>query len=397
MILRIFFVLLLLMSLSDIYIYRTFINRSTCRAWLKGLYWLPSALLTLGLIFFLVGDAVHPTLIHDFGIYVIVYLTLVIPKCIFSLCSILGGGLYQIGQLFHLPKAGNYLKSLLITLGIIGSLASIFIILYGNIWGWRKFEVKNIEFAHHQIPQSFEGYRIVQISDLHLGTIDDYPHEVARAVDIINGLQPDMIAFTGDLVNLQASELEAFSQILSMLKAKDGVFSVLGNHDYGNYMRWPNKEAKIQNMETLKEMQRDMGWRLLLNENEIIYRGCDSIAIIGVENDGVPPYPAHGDLPKATQGTVGMFKVLLSHDPTHWRRKVLPDTDIQLMLAGHTHAMQLIVGGYSPAMHIFSEWAGMYKEADRGLYVNVGLGSSGIFPYRFGAWPEITIITLRRN
>lgn len=397
MILRIFFVLLLLMFLSDIYIYRTIVRSRVSRTWLKWLYWSPTLLLTVLLLVFLVGDVLHPTLIQYFGLYVIIYLLIVIPKCIFAFFVMLGRVFYWGGFLCHFPRIGSFLKKIFIIGGIIGGLMGMFVIIYGNIWGWRRFDVKEVDFIHPDVPQSFDGYRIVQISDLHLGTIADYAHEVMRAVDIINDLSPDLIVFTGDLVNMQASELEGFEEPLSALKAKDGIFSVLGNHDYGAYMRWPSIEAKMKNLDTLKELQKTMGWRLLLNEHEVIKKGADSIAVIGVENDGLPPYPAYGDLPKAMQGTEGMFKVLLSHDPTHWRRKVLKDTDIQLMLAGHTHAMQLLVAGYSPAMHLYPEWAGMYMEGNQGLYVNIGLGSSGIFPYRFGAWPEITVITLRRK
>ncbi len=397
MILRIFFILILLMFLSDIYLYNFFIRPYKKYIWLRKIYWLPTALLTLFLLFFLIGDVLHPTLIQYFGIYVIIYLTIVIPKSLFALCGILGDACRCVVRLCGFPRVGNALWSLFVILGLAGGLTGMFIILYGNIWGWRRYEIKEVTFSHSQVPQAFDGYRIVQISDLHLGTIASHPHEIERMVGIINDLHPDLIAFTGDLVNLDASELDAFIEYLSALKSEDGVFSVLGNHDYGTYRRWPDKKFEIENLETLKEGQRDMGWMLLLNENKIIKKGTDSIAIVGVENDGAPPFPSLGDLPKATLGTEGMFKVLLSHDPTHWRRKVLPNTDIQLMLAGHTHAMQFMIAGHSPSAWLFPEWAGMYKEGDRGLYVNIGLGSSGIFPYRFGAWPEISVITLRRK
>jgi len=146
----------------------------------------------------------------------------------------------------------------------------------------------------------------------------------------------------------------------------------------------------------LKRRKAEMGWRLLLNDNQIVRRGNDSIAIVGVENDGKPPFPALGDLPRATRGTEGMFKLLLSHDPSHWRRRVLPETDIQLMLSGHTHAMQFRLGNFSPSAWIYPEWGGLYTEGAQSLYVNTGLGSVMI-PYRFGAWPEISVITLSRK
>lgn len=212
-------------------------------------------------------------------------------------------------------------------------------------------------------------------------------------VDLVNAQKPDLIVFTGDLVNNRAAELDGFEEILSQLHATDGVYSILGNHDYGPYYRWKSKREQVNNLNDLKKRQADMGWILLNNEHTLLHRGNDSIALIGVENEGEPPFSQHGDLPKAQAGTNGLFKLLLSHNPTHWRREVLPQSDIDLMLAGHTHAMQLAIGHHSPASWIYPEWGGMYMEDNRGLYVNVGMGFVGL-PFRFGAWPEITVITL---
>ncbi|MDD6892061.1 MAG: metallophosphoesterase, partial [Bacteroidales bacterium] len=200
--------------------------------------------------------------------------------------------------------------------------------------------------------------------------------------------------FTGDLVNSRATELAPFLTALSQLQAPDGVYSVLGNHDYGTYARWSSPREQAANLDTLKRLERQLGWRLLLNEHHCLHRGSDSIVVAGVENSGRPPFPDRGDLRRALQGTNGRFRILLSHDPTHWRREVLPRTDVQLTLSGHTHDMQVSLFGFSVSRWIYPEHRGLYLEGGRALYVNIGLGYV-LFPLRLGAWPEITVITLR--
>ena len=234
----------------------------------------------------------------------------------------------------------------------------------------------------------------MQLSDIHIGSWIDNEKTINELVELVNAQKPDLIVFTGDLVNQRSCELEGFQDILAQLHAKDGVYSILGNHDYGSYYHWKNLKEQVNNIDNLIRMQKTMGWKLLNNEYDILHHEGDSIALIGVENDGEPPFSQFADLKKATKGTDGMFRILLSHNPTHWRREVLPDTDIELMLAGHTHAMQAIMFGHSLASLIYPEWGGMYTEEDRGLYVNIGIGYVGL-PFRFGAWPEITVITLR--
>ena len=271
---------------------------------------------------------------------------------------------------------------------------SFFNILYGTLVGISKFEVKEIEFHHPNLPKAFDGYRIVQLSDIHIGSWIENEKPVHELVKLVNEQEPDLIVFTGDLVNQRSCELEGFQNILSQLHAKDGVYSILGNHDYGSYYRWKDLKEQVNNLDNLVHMEKAMGWKLLNNEHTTLYHQGDSIALIGVENDGEPPFSQFADLKKAAEGTDGMFRVLLSHNPTHWRREVLPNTDIELMLAGHTHAMQAIMFGHSLASLIYPEWGGMYTEGDRGLYVNIGIGYVGL-PFRFGAWPEITVLTLR--
>ena len=208
-------------------------------------------------------------------------------------------------------------------------------------------------------------------------------------------MRPDLIVFTGDLVNSAPSELDPFGEVLSRLEAPDGVFSVLGNHDYCEYNRYETSDGAARNLALLKQRERQFGWRLLLNEHRLIRRDRACIALVGVENDSRPPFPSRGDLKRAMDGLPeGMFKVLLSHDPTHWRREVLPTTDIQLTLSGHTHAMQLKIGGFSPSAWSYPEWGGLYREGERILLVSLGVG--GTVPFRLGAWPEINAITLER-
>ncbi len=398
MIHRIFVILVLLLVLPDIYIYRVIAKgRSPYRSWLKWIHWIPTIILSGALLFMMFGDNFTPQRVSFTGLYMITYLTVVVPKCLFVLVSLVGkliacsGGIPQLCFIQKCP-----IDSIFNIIGLLLAVWGAYVILYGSLCGWRRFEVVEVDFVHPQLPAAFDGYRIVQISDFHIGTIARYPEDVRRAVELINAQHPDMVAVTGDLVNNEATELDGLEDILSSITAHDGVFSVLGNHDYGSYRRWPNKRTKIANLESLKQRERAMGWRLLLNENEVLVRNGDSIAVVGVENDGKPPFPSLGDLSKATAGVEGMFKILLSHDPSHWRRKVLPDTDIQLTLSGHTHAMQFLLGNFSPSVWFYPEWGGFYTEGAQSLYVNRGLGSVMI-PYRYGAWPEITVITLRQK
>ena len=199
---------------------------------------------------------------------------------------------------------------------------------------------------------------------------------------------------TGDLVHHRASELEGVEDILARIEAKDWIFSIMGNHDYGSYRGFKNKEEELQNLRELKLRQSKMGWKMLNNEHSFISREDDRIAIIGVENGGSQGFANHSNLPAAMAGTQNVpFKVLLSHDPTHWRREVV-GTDIDITLSGHTHAGQFILFGFSFASSRYDEWGGRYMEGDQMLYVNVGAGQTGL-AFRFGAWPEVTVITLK--
>ena len=268
---------------------------------------------------------------------------------------------------------------------------------YGTMVERNCFRVKRVEVESSRLPASFDGYRVVHISDMHLNSFAGREKALQRAVDKINALNPDVVLFTGDLVSLGHWELDGMQEILAGVRAKDGVFSVLGNHDYSEYHRWRSKQEQAEAVEMLKRRQRDMGWRLLLNENEPIARGVDTISIIGVENiSGDRHFRTYGDLAQAMQGADGAYKILLSHDPSHWRKEVVGKSDIDLMLAGHTHAMQVMFFGWSPSSLIYDEWGGLYSEGEQSLYVNRGLGQT-VFKARIGAMPEITLLELKHK
>lgn len=260
----------------------------------------------------------------------------------------------------------------------------------------------NIEIAN--LPPSFDGYRIAQISDLHLGTFGSDTTFVSKLVDAVNALHPDMIVFTGDIVNQRASEAEPFIGPLSRLTARDGVFSILGNHDYGDYARWDSDADKEENLERLMDQQIEMGWELLTNSSEVIYgtEATDSIVIVGVENWGDPPFPQYGNLDTAyATHSDPAVKILLTHNPRHWTDMVAPADSLRyaLTLSGHTHAMQMEVCGLSPAALRYPGcWGGLYTASDgqRKLYVNIGAGCVGM-PMRIGATPEISLFTLKTS
>ena len=277
---------------------------------------------------------------------------------------------------------------------ILAALLLAALVLYASVIEPSRLQVKSVSYSSSRLPAAFDGFRVVQLSDLHLGSFVKHPHTISRLVQKVNALHPQLILFTGDLVNRQSAELQPFTAQLSQIKATYGVYAVLGNHDYGSYYRWPTPEAERANLEQLKQMVSDMGWRWLHNAHTFIHHRGDSIALLGVENEGEPPFPQNGDLPAALRGAGNGFKLLMSHNPTHWRREVLPQSDVDLTLSGHTHAMQSVLFGHSLSQLNYPEWKGFYYEGQRALYVNIGIGYVG-FPFRFNAVPEITLMTLK--
>ena len=279
--------------------------------------------------------------------------------------------------------------ALIPALGVIGWFA------FGFIEGWKRLELKHITFTSPDLPPYFDGYRLVQITDFHLGSFPPGNDFVQKVVDAANNEEPDMILFTGDLVNNQASEVEPYLETLAQLHASDGIYSIWGNHDYCEYGNNHSIGALKRNRRMLYGYQESLGWHQLMNEHHVVSHGMASIAVIGVENPGQPPFTNRSNLKKAMKGlNPDMFKILLSHDPHHWRREVV-GKKIQLTLAGHTHAGQLKIGKWTPARMAFKEWGGAYRIGEQMLYVSSGIGGS--FPFRLGAWPELTVITLKRD
>ena len=376
----IFFLLMLL--LPDWYIHRIYIRCKKSKLYSRLLWWPTIGLLMLLAIFIALHDSLH----DYFGIYLIVTLCFCIPKLTFVVFSLVLRGINKVTGL-KIPHAA---------ISALPALAMLGYILFGAIKGKENFKVREVTFTSANLPEEFDGYRVLQLSDIHSGSWKGNPEALKRAIDICNSQNADLALFTGDLVNSRSDELIEFMNIFSELKAKDGVYSVLGNHDYGTYVKWNSEADRITNIDSLISRENRMGWKMLNNSRTIIRRGNDSIAVIGVENSGRPPFPDYARLKEASAGTEGMFQILMSHDPTHWRREVLPESDIELTLSGHTHDMQITFFGLSVSSFIYPEHNGMYMEGDRGLYVNIGLGHV-LFPMRLGAWPEITVITLKKK
>jgi predicted MPP superfamily phosphohydrolase len=284
-------------------------------------------------------------------------------------------------------------------IGLISGFLTLFLMIYGIFWGKYKYTIHNTTIESKDLPKSFDGFKIVQITDLHIGSFRNNPEKLIKAVELINKQNPDIIVFTGDLVNNFASEVDEFVPILKKLKAKHGLYSILGNHYYGDYYQWKSENDKIQNLENLCKIEREIGFNLLKNQSTEIEINGEKIAIVGVENWGLPPFPIHGDLALALQNTDSIkTKILLSHDPSHWTEQVKSKTNILLTLFGHTHGMQMgfEFGSFrwSPVKFKYPLWAGLYSENNQYLYVNRGLGFIG-FSGRVGICPEIAVITLK--
>ncbi len=266
-----------------------------------------------------------------------------------------------------------------------------------------RIEVKCVDIVRADLPPAFDGFTIAQFSDAHLGTYGRDTTFISNVVDSINALGADLIVFTGDIVNRRSTEMEPFVEVLARLDAPYGVLSVLGNHDYGDYYRWASPSEKVENMSLMYHFQQRARWRMLNNSTDLIVRGSDTIAVIGVENIGDPPFHVYGDLAMAYDGDLAddRFKILLSHNPAHWLRDIAdaPDKNIALTLAGHTHAMQMEFFGWSPAAWRYPAWSGLYTPADSNnlLYVNIGVGEVAIPARLGGATPEVTLFTLRRQ
>jgi predicted MPP superfamily phosphohydrolase len=322
-----------------------------------------------------------------------------------ALDDIRRGGMWVIGKLFSNPSVeitqasdGITRSAFLSWLGLAAGGTLFGTLLYGFTNKY-KYHINRIPLSFSNLPSAFKGLKIVHISDIHSGSFMD-KKAVMHGVEKIMKEQPDLILFTGDLVNDRATEMKDYMDVFNQLKAPLGVYSTLGNHDYGDYVKWESADAKHANLENLKAVHGELGWKLLMNEHVVFERGEDKIALLGIENwSAKGNFPKYGKMSEAHPGTENLpFKILMSHDPSHWEAEVVPQyKDIDLMLSGHTHGMQFGVElpgfKWSPVQYMYKQWAGLYENDTQKLYVNRGYGFIG-YPGRVGILPEITVITL---
>lgn len=384
MIARISIIILLVTLLPDIYMYRRYVKRRLGNVWARIAWWLPTLLITVSTIGVSLTRDFAPHNLTLFNTYLFITALVVLPKFSFVLCSLAGRLARRMLKLRR--NWANYV-------GLVLVLAELYILFHGTMVGTDRLNVRQVTIEFDDLPKAFDGYRIAQFTDVHLGSMKD--ELMLRAVTAIDDMRPDLIVFTGDIQNMGPDELPRFAQTLKRLKAKDGVMSVLGNHDYSRYVNLPPDEA-LRNERMTRDFETSVGWQLLLNDNRIVRRGSDSIVIAGGENDGRPPFPAKADLKKAMRGIhAKSFVVMLQHDPSAWRRHILPLTNAQLTLSGHTHGGQISLFGLRPTELVGKEDDGLYVEGKRKLFVSTGLG--GFVPFRFYMNPEVVEITLKKT
>ena len=366
-----FIIFLLLILVPDIYLWYRYMRKKAY--WMQGLWFVVTIAFVVATVLFAQEEDFVPTDMTWLNVYLLLMGLVTAPKIVFSLCSLFG-------------EKGRKTSLVLIPLLWLA-------VLYGSFIGNRCLEVKHVELAFSDLPEAFDGYRIVHSSDLHVGTT---PESLIReVVDSINGQKADLIAFTGDLKNKLPDEVIPYKELLATLKAKDGVYTVMGNHDYSMYFAGSADEKYYQERR-IREQEYDMKWRMLDNFHEAITRDSSSITVSGMENDGEGRFPQLGDINKALRGLDRQsFVVMLEHDPSAWRRKILPECHAQLTLSGHTHGMQFEIFGWCPLSILNRDCDGLYRVGERCLYVTKGVG--GVVPFRLGCAPEIVVITLRKK
>ena len=407
-------IMVVIMFLLDYYIFiaiKTVSHSASprTRTIITAVYWTISILAIIGYLFFVFSN---PEMIsrkarsYLFATVIALFFAKFVAVIFFFADDIRRLLQWGATKLFFPPKETTQMEDMRISRSIFLSWAGLAAgsTLFGSLmYGFTNkynYTKKRIQLSFENLPQSFKGLKIIHISDLHAGSITD-KKAVAHGLDLIMAEKPDVIIVSGDLVNDRASELEKYVDIFSKLNAPFGVYSTMGNHDYGDYTSWPHEGiSKQQNMENFKKVNEAMGWKLLMNEHVALERGDEAIAILGVENWGAKArFPKYGDMKKATAGTEKYpFKILISHDPSHWDAEVRPQySDIDLMLSGHTHGMQFGVDipgfQWSPVQYVYKQWKGIYEEGKQKLYVNTGFGFIG-YPGRVGILPEITVIEL---
>ena len=385
------------------------IKTFTSNRWLLFAYFLFVIMVVGNLLFYTVvlerSTSNEPRLMYAIGFFISLFVFQILVTIF-----LLGEDIFRIPQGIYayfskMPDQVQFLpqRRKLISQIAIGLAAIPFAsLLYGMFRGKYNFKVLSYKLEYDDLPEAFEGFKIAQISDIHSGSFDN-PKKVQYGVDLVNAQDADVVFFTGDLVNNRAEEILPWIQTFKKINAKHGVYSILGNHDYGDYSPWESPEAKKKNMEDLKKAQKKMGWDLLLNESRFIEKQGQRIAILGVENWGSGGFKKAGDLNKALSNVAAEdFKILMSHDPSHWEAEVIPHPfNIHLTLSGHTHGMQfgIEIPGWikwSPIKWRYKQWAGIYEKLNQRLNVNRGFGYLA-YPGRVGIWPEVTVITLNRS
>lgn len=405
MLFRILFFLLFI-GLIDWYSFQAFKTLFPTQIWIKTGFWVFSILIYLFTIYvFLTFDRGNVSL--NFGRLVSLLVLSILPKLIIlaflfgeDIFRFFTGIFYSFGenrQGDFLPDRRKFVSQTALILSSIPFLG----ILHGVLIGKYRYRVINHTLEFDDLPVEFDGFTITQISDIHSGSFDN-KKKLEYGIDLINQQKSDVILFTGDLVNNHSGEMEPWIETFKKLKAPMGKFSILGNHDYGDYMNWPSKEAKIANLQRLFQVHAELGFKLLRNESIKLQKEGTTIDLIGVENWG-KGFAQYGDLPKAAANLSDQsFKILMSHDPSHFDEQVKNFSQfIHLTLSGHTHGMQfgIEIPGWikwSPASLRYPKWAGLYEELGRYLHVNRGFGFLA-FPGRVGIWPEITVLTLKRK
>lgn len=371
---------LVLNIITDLYFYKYFILRFTRSKVIKWTHWILDFLFvaTIAVIYIMMySDSMISHRLFQW--FMIVYLIVYIPKFVYMV--------FSLPTLFCRNRKINFV---FYGLGALIGTIMLCSFIYGVTIGPTKLRVARVELYFPNLPDEFNGYKIAFFSDTHLGNMRS-GKVLESALDEIGVIEPDLIAFGGDLVHSRSDEAFRFEELLRRFHAPDGVYAVLGNHDYHD----PKSRA------VLGRFYEDINWRLLNNESEVIRRDNDSLLIMGVENWGIPPFPQYGDVERAMEGAENTeFKILISHDPTHWQEVVAEDTDIELTLSGHTHGMQFAVNffgrRFSPASFKYDYWGGLYRNGNQYLYVNEGMGVV-LFPFRLGALPELTIIVLKKK
>lgn len=387
------FILFAFIILPDLIIFQE-IKKQVRKKWLLILHIIISSFFILGIMamFLFVRSSHDEDEIQLFMWFNWLLLLIYLPKLIFSIFLLIHWLFKKIAPSIH---------SLFIYIGLFLSSVMFISFIYGAVRGRLELTIDRISIPISELPSTFNGFKIIQISDLHIGNLGHEPRFWQQIVDTINAEKPDLIVMTGDMMNNFADELTPNDiALFSTLHARYGKISILGNHDYGDYTNWPSKAAKQANLDSLEQRERRMGFRLLLDEHLFIVKNHDSIAIAGVQNWSKPPFHSYGNLPKAMHGIKNFpFVILLTHDPNHWMAQAVDYPTIYLTLSGHTHAWQFGINRFgihwSPAEWMFKQWDGLYTYQNKYLYVNRGLGYIGV-PIRIGMPPEISIITLKQ-